>query len=258
MDKHTTLNCNFAGFGVRLRVPHHTSSALNEELRHFLWSGSPHVTIEATGDYPALHGSSRTIRAAQNHEEITLEDAMTFKVVHRDRHAQLHFVEGPGVDPIIGILAALQTLVASLLPAHDALVLHSSAVSLNGDGVMFVGKSGAGKSTLHGMFHADEQFADELNFAMRSGHQWNVLCAPFKSPRPQTARTAPLKKIFVPVKGSTCQTRRLPPNEAFRALVRCIAIRKDSTAWKVKRLSLHRPWPTMFPARSSRFRWIQR
>ncbi len=95
--------------------------------------------------------------------------------------------------------AMIRIVSAMVLPAQDTLILHASAIAIEGQAHVFAGVSGAGKSTiaqLLGAYGPVEVLSDELLLLTRREGAWFVDVAPFsgKIPLPH-GKSAPLKSL---------------------------------------------------------------
>lgn len=83
------------------------------------------------------------------HSVVLMDESRGHVRIYNGEFATADFESG-GADSIF-LLPTDQVLLARLLANRQALMLHSSAALLDGQGLMFVGHSGAGKSTTLGM-----------------------------------------------------------------------------------------------------------
>lgn len=134
-----------------------------------------------------------------------------------------------------------QILVSQLLADRQGCYLHSSAVILNGKGLMFVGHSEAGKSTISLMLkeHA-ELLCDDRNIVraeaggFRVYGTWSHGDVPDISPN-----SAPLQAIFFLEQSKENQLIRITDKKAiFKKLVACLIKPAETTEWWEKELSV--------------------
>ena len=98
-----------------------------------------------------------------------------------------------------------QVWLAPLLSNRNAVLLHSAAVILNGQGLLFVGHSGAGKSTTFAMLKSRaELLCDDRNVARRWPDGWRVHGTWSHGDVPDvSAASAPLRAILF-LRQDTC------------------------------------------------------
>ncbi|CAA9259889.1 MAG: hypothetical protein AVDCRST_MAG76-2769 [uncultured Acidimicrobiales bacterium] len=140
--------------GLRLRSP--------LPLAGFILPGGEHdvdLTWAEGGPVPADPGPGRLVVARATDDGLLyvgVDDGATLTlrvptlcdfVIDHDLHAVEARLD-PGADPRLVALLVSGLLVAFLLSIGGALVLHASAVEVDGRGLAFAGASGAGKSTL--------------------------------------------------------------------------------------------------------------
>jgi hypothetical protein len=156
------------------------------------------------------------------------------------------------VAPEVLRLVILGSILAILLHQRGRLILHSSAININGKAVAFLGGSGWGKSTTAAAFHqqgyhvvADDVIAVEIvgnhpmifpgfprlklweEAAIYLGDEWESL--PKLHPElPKRSRVVnqgfslnslPLKRIYLLAEGDELAVTPLPPQTAFRELI---------------------------------------
>ncbi len=115
--------------------------------------------------------------------------------------------------------------VVVLLSERKGLFLHSCAVALEGEGILFSGVSGSGKSTMAELWRdcgpPTSSVIDDEHVLARIGAASTVLYgAPWsRGPLAATFSRTPLKSIFFIVHGSRNRCERLSSSEAFAELL---------------------------------------
>ncbi|MFA6956958.1 MAG: hypothetical protein WC538_13910 [Thermoanaerobaculia bacterium] len=127
---------------------------------------------------------------------------------------------------VIGVVENFfRPLLAYRVAERGALVLHSSAVVLDGGAYVFVGRSGAGKSTVArlALERGHAILSDDLNVLSPAGSGWNVARLPFAGEYPDHGRgeTVPVAAIYELEKGATHALSPTTPAASFAALLRC-------------------------------------
>jgi hypothetical protein len=124
---------------------------------------------------------------------------------------------GP-VENFLRIFTAYSTL------ARDGVFLHSAAVRMDGEAVLFVGASGAGKSTIARSAIATglDVLSDDLNPVTSSVKACVVNGSPFLGDiGSRSILTLPLRAIYRLDKGRHDSVRALSPGEAVASLLAC-------------------------------------
>lgn len=134
------------------------------------------------------------------------------------------FVSGPestGSDDELLLVEVLPLPVVALLSGHQGLFLHSCAVALDQDGILFTGVSGSGKSTMAGLWHrfgpSSSRVIDDEHILARQVDESALLYgAPWsRGPRAATFSRTPLKAVFFLSHGLKNQCIALSPSEAL-------------------------------------------
>jgi hypothetical protein len=126
-----------------------------------------------------------------------------------------------GVFPLSYPLDEL--LFINLLGQGRGAELHGCGVSMDGDGLLFIGASGAGKSTISQLMAARPGtvvLSDDRTIVRRTHGRWRVYGTPWHgTARAYSATGAELKGIFVLRHAPTNEARRLTRVQAAAALV---------------------------------------
>jgi len=122
--------------------------------------------------------------------------------------------------------AALRVILAAALPRHGGLLLHASAVAVNGALHVFAGPSGAGKSTLAALLGERpevERIADELVALRPDGGHWRGYAMPFHHRTEVPAHAHhPLASLSFLRHGESHARTPLPRAEALSRLIPCV------------------------------------
>ena len=116
--------------------------------------------------------------------------------------------------------AAIQRQVADLLLAHDTLLLHGSAVAVDGQGYLFTAKCGTGKSTHTRLWcqvfgSRAVMVNDDKPFLKKSGADFLLCGAPWSGKHGlDTNITVPLKGICILERGAENRIQSISPQEA--------------------------------------------
>jgi hypothetical protein len=112
-----------------------------------------------------------------------------------------------------------------LLSGRAGLFLHSCAVDLEGEGILFAGVSGSGKSTMAGLWRefgppASKVIDDEHIIARNAAESTILFGAPWsRGLRKAAFSRTPAKAIFFLSHGQENQCERLSSSEAFAKLL---------------------------------------
>lgn len=127
-------------------------------------------------------------------------------------------------DNYLETLAAYRKI-AEKLPEHDVLLIHGSALSIDGNGVLFMAKSGMGKSTHAGLWRSvfGERVVmindDKPLIRLRDGKA-TVCGTPWDGKhRLSTNMEAPLKAICILERGDENRIASISADEAYPALL---------------------------------------
>ena len=132
--------------------------------------------------------------------------------------ADLYFTEKSPrfLDPFFG--PTLELLMVHTLALGKGAILHACGISLDGDGILFVGESGAGKSTLARMWDQEAGvgvLSDDRNIVRKKGNQYWTYGTPwhgeakFASPE-----TVVLERIFFLRQGKENTIHEIKGSEA--------------------------------------------
>ena len=123
------------------------------------------------------------------------------------------------------LVETLPLPVVVLLSGRDGLFLHSCAVALQGEGVLFAGVSGSGKSTMAELWRRfgppASKVIDDEHIIVRNATESSILFgAPWsRGLRKATFSRTPAKAIFFLSHGEQNQCERLSSSEAFAKLL---------------------------------------
>lgn len=145
-----------------------------------------------------------------------------------DGRYSARFTVGPSAN---SLEACLRIAISAALPSTGAILMHSSAVRLDGEALVFSGVSGAGKSTISELLATREgleKLADELLLlqAPRApGQAWTLIVAPFLGAAglPHGA-SLPLAAVHLLIQAPAHRKRRVPPGEALREVMKHILV----------------------------------
>ena len=129
---------------------------------------------------------------------------------------------------LFGINNALMVLYALSTSCHQTVLFHSSVVSFNGYGYMFLGKSGTGKSTHSGLWlkyiKNTELVNDDNPVVRRMPDGFYVFGSPWSGKTPCYRNISyPLRGIVLLNQAPHNEIRRLRPLEAYAALMASIS-----------------------------------
>jgi len=128
--------------------------------------------------------------------------------------------------------AALKNLYAAIsILSGQGFLMHSSAVDLENNGVLFFGRSGAGKTTICTMFGQDNILNDEINLIHKRKNDVYIYSTPFLGSlrMPTRHRRVKLKRAFSLNQASTAATQTLKREKIFFLAMQCIAVAKNDT-----------------------------
>lgn len=132
------------------------------------------------------------------------------------------------VGPSPNSLEACVRIAASLALARDgALILHSSAVEVGGQALVFTGVSGAGKSTISTLLDQPpaRKIADELLVLRREPTGWTAYVPPYLGPAGVAhGAHAPLAAIHFLVQATRHAREPVPAAAALRELLRHVLV----------------------------------
>ena len=123
------------------------------------------------------------------------------------------------------LVEALPLPVVVLLSGRGGVFLHSCAVALNGEGILFAGVSGSGKSTMADLWrrfgpHGSRVIDDEHIIARNSMESVLLYGAPWsRGPRKAIFSRTPARAIFFLSHGELNRCDPLSPAEAFAQLL---------------------------------------
>lgn len=133
-----------------------------------------------------------------------------------------------------------QVVIAPALADRDACYFHSSAVVLDGAGLVFVGHSEAGKSTtLELLKDQAHPLCDDRNIIRRwdDGHRihgsWSHGQVPIVSPA-----SAPLRAVLLLTQSKENRVTRVGPREGLVTLLGCVIKPVETPEWWGKTLSI--------------------
>jgi len=97
----------------------------------------------------------------------------------------------------------------------EAILLHSSGVSVGSRGFLFVGASGMGKSTVAELSKEYGVINDEINILSPDPEGFRLHRSPFNSYfSPKNGAAAPLKAVFLLAHADSCRLERVSPAQA--------------------------------------------
>lgn len=217
---HTQMQAAYEGFGVT-RSP-----------RGCTWRLDVSASSEIT---PWLDSALPILNWQPPHFCLTQPDLYHCEADLDARRAHVHYQRRPndgrlGLAPA-GIRGVMKNLWAVLLPQRHGLLLHASAVHIEGGAVAFVGKSGAGKSTTCATFGTEAILNDELIAISDTTTQPQVHATPFSGAldSPRRRRAYPLRAAFKIVQSKEPQVQAIAPSEALRLLAQCAAMPAGSS-----------------------------
>jgi hypothetical protein len=129
-------------------------------------------------------------------------------------------------DYVIGVLENFfRPLLAYRVVERGGVVLHSSAVVIDGRAHVFVGRSGAGKSTVArlALERGHAILSDDLNVLAPSESGWTARRLPFAGEYPTEgiSEVVPVAGVYELEKGGMHSVDPSTPATAFAALLRC-------------------------------------
>ncbi len=135
-------------------------------------------------------------------------------------HHNTAFLTGATAHLLADVDHSLRALVALCGPRRRALLLHASGVSVDGQGVLFIGPSGSGKSTAaqNRLPHA-RLLADDLVLLAEHEGTWSVFPAPFER---RHHPVTPLEVVAVLVQDHPVRAVPLPASRAAAHLLRAL------------------------------------
>lgn len=127
-------------------------------------------------------------------------------------------------------MEALERLVlcrraAELLPLHNTVLFHSSALAMDGQGILFTAASGTGKSTHAALWRTVFRSCvvtinDDKPFVAAGADGFTVFGSPWRGKHKLGKNTAaPVKAICVIHRGAENSIRRLTPREALPVIM---------------------------------------
>ncbi|OGC41578.1 hypothetical protein A2548_00010 [candidate division WOR-1 bacterium RIFOXYD2_FULL_41_8] len=222
-----------------VHVHHHFAlpDLTNKDLGERLYSKTP-WSIYKKGDSWIYLGISPTTGEKDLHRVAVFnKDHSRGEIYHKD---DTSFKKG-GMTSLT-LFATDQILVGRLLADRQGCYLHSSAVILEGKGLMFVGHSEAGKSTTTRMMmeHGAEVLCDDRNIVRSNPEGFTVYGTWSHGDVPDiSAKTAPLHTIFFLEQSKENQLTRLTDKKAiFKKLIACLIKPFETTDWWEKELDL--------------------
>jgi hypothetical protein len=132
-------------------------------------------------------------------------------------------------EPFWGVAEnVLRPLVAIRLLATGGLLIHSAAVAIGGNGLLFAGPSGSGKSTVAGLAVSAGHpvLSDDLNAIVRHGDGFRIVPLPFTGDLDESQlsrEAAPLRAIVRLQKGASEELASMTRAEAVSLVVRSAA-----------------------------------
>jgi hypothetical protein len=138
------------------------------------------------------------------------------------------FISGPkeaASDEELLLMEVLPLPVVALLSGRQGLFMHSCAVALQEEGILFTGVSGSGKSTMADLWRRfgppSARVIDDEHILVRQINESTMLYgAPWsRGPRVATLSRTPLKAIFFLSHGLQNQCIALSPSEALAELL---------------------------------------
>lgn len=144
-----------------------------------------------------------------------------------------------GADPERALHAPLAALVARDLAEHSALLLHASAVRVEGGVALIVGPPSAGKTTF-ARHEPTRAFAGNAVCASREGDRWIACALPFASdpdPALDARDSAEIAAIVELVRGASAAFEWIPPSRATMVLMSCVSAPAFDDPWRRQRAS---------------------
>lgn len=138
-------------------------------------------------------------------------------------------------EPPKELWLALKALVSLHTLIEGGLLVHASAISLEGHGLFFPGISGAGKSTLAGMFPPNDIINDDIVILHPNKNRLWVISTPFTSTQNITRRhtAAPAAGALGLHQAPEVMVTALNQRDAIRLLLRCTIIPSMPTLERV-------------------------
>ncbi len=139
--------------------------------------------------------------------------------------ADLYFVDHATsfIDPFYG--PTMELLMMSYLGQGRGVILHSCGISMNGEGILFVGESGAGKSTIAriwGQRTGVEVLSDDRIIVRRKGGQFWMYGTPWHGDaRFASPRRARLERIYFLRSGQMNSARKVKGGDSVSGLLKC-------------------------------------
>ncbi|MDO8551798.1 MAG: hypothetical protein Q7S03_03930 [bacterium] len=120
----------------------------------------------------------------------------------------------------------LKTGLATLFLSNGGFFLHGASLLKDGKVIIFAGKKGAGKSTILKLASNLTPLNDDFAIIQDSTKGYFAHSSPFyeKNDIPQTNIKAPIKAVFLLVKASENQLKKIPLNEAIIKLASLILL----------------------------------
>jgi len=227
----SSLNLTIANIGLKLTLESKAASATAAQFEGFI-GGTPTYHFQVQCSDQLYRQTNKTPQVNITSKELRISAPMSFEVVlnRRTRNGLIrystHRMDTRGTRPPVCLYAALKSLYAVLLCERTGLLLHASAVALDGGAITFIGPSGAGKSTLCKTFTDDNILNDELVAVTLEDGYALVHATPFSYSfdTPRKRRHVPLKTAFILQKSQTAYTFPLSPSEAFPLILQCVPI----------------------------------
>lgn len=124
--------------------------------------------------------------------------------------------------------ACLRVILATFITKKRGMLLHASAVVHGNSAFVFSGPSGSGKTTIARLSGSQRILSDEI-VALRTDQskEVHVYGTPFwgeMGKGPWYSRSFTLRSIFFLKKHETLHARRIGPDGAVRALLRCVCL----------------------------------
>jgi hypothetical protein len=168
--------------------------------------------------------------------------------VFNDAHTRGRILNGPrleegfarGSQNALTLFPTDQVIIAPALADRDACYFHSSAVIMDGAGLVFVGHSEAGKSTILELLqNAAHPLCDDRNIIRRwpDGHRihgsWSHGQVPIVSPA-----SAPLRAVLLLEQSPHNRLTRVAPLDALPPLLGCVIKPAVTAEWWRKTLAV--------------------
>jgi len=167
--------------------------------------------------------------------KLLIWDQITFRIefdMQSQRGSLRLCPEDPGYPLSMNFLhGALKNLYAAIsILSGQAFLMHSSAVDLEDNGILFFGRSGAGKTTICTMFGKDNILNDEINLIHKRKNDVYIYSTPFLGSlrMPTRHRRVKLKRAFSLNQASTAATQILKREKIFFLAMQCITVAKNS------------------------------